>query len=474
MEGILSERMLRKRRITGWAYLGSRAAEALSLLLLLKLANYIPLGMDQLWAEALMWSVDPESIVTNVDLFTGATFLVFWVGALYVSRQATELDADEQVVAPPPDKTSTEYYLWLTQPPPVRLRQEALNWLGETFLWGGVGLLLASALLHALLPTVGIPVLPTLLYFAFGVALLSQARFSVAHAGWQVQGIPVQHGIARRWLLWTAIFLVGIALIALVLPTDYAMGPILAIYSLLAFLAEGCMVVVALVTFLLAWLASLFFPGAEAPNRPPVELPPVAPEQAAPAAVGSSWLEALISAVFWVVILAILGYALFRFLRDRWGILSTEEAAEGTWWGRFLVWLRLMWQRFHAWRIGIQADLVRRRIQRREGESSVARLTRLFSLRRLSPAQLVRYFYVSIAKRAAQAGQPRRPGQTPYEFQLALDDRFPDLEPDLADLTDAFVKARYSRRAIEQEDADAVKPLWQRIKAALRRRRAQK
>ena len=36
LEGILSERVLQRRRITSWAYLGSRLAEAVLLLLLLK------------------------------------------------------------------------------------------------------------------------------------------------------------------------------------------------------------------------------------------------------------------------------------------------------------------------------------------------------------------------------------------------------------------------------------------------------
>ncbi|HSJ55566.1 MAG TPA: DUF4129 domain-containing protein, partial [Anaerolineae bacterium] len=74
--------------------------------------------------------------------------------------------------------------------------------------------------------------------------------------------------------------------------------------------------------------------------------------------------------------------------------------------------------------------------------------------------------------RAAQAGAPRRPGQTPYEYRQALDERFPDLEPDLEGLTEAFIVARYSRQTLEEEEAEAVRPLWQRIKAALRRKRA--
>jgi len=44
-------------------------------------------------------------------------------------------------------------------------------------------------------------------------------------------------------------------------------------------------------------------------------------------------------------------------------------------------------------------------------------------------------------------------------------------DPDLDGLTEAFVKARYSQEPVAQQEAEAVKPLWQRIKAALRRQR---
>jgi hypothetical protein len=97
---------------------------------------------------------------------------------------------------------------------------------------------------------------------------------------------------------------------------------------------------------------------------------------------------------------------------------------------------------------------------------------RFLSLRRLPPRELVRYFYLSAERRAAEAGRPRHRHQTPYEYEADLDESFPDLEDDLSGLTEAFVAARYDSRPLDKEDADAVKPLWQRIKAALRRRRS--
>jgi hypothetical protein len=473
LEGILSERVLQKRGITGWGYVVSRGAEVLILLLLLKLLNYIPLGLDQLIAEARAWPSDPYSFVSTIDLMTGGVFLILWVGAVFVSRLAAELDVTEAKAPPPEDKTSTEYYLWLTRPPRARFYQEALDQLGELFIWGGTGLLLASALVHFLVPTVATLATPILLYFALGVALLSQARFGVAHAGWRAQGIPIQAEIGRRWLLWAVLFLLGVAAIALLLPTDYALGPLLAILGLIGIVLQGMWFFMILVTYVIALLLSLLFPQVEQPVPPPLQMQPgLAPESG----ITSSpppWFDVLLSALFWILILTIVGYALYRFLRERLRLIGPgNEESDGTLWGRFLAWLRSLWRRWLAWQQEVQAGLAQRRAERKETRSRAASLPRFLSLRRLSPRNLVRYFYLSTAQRAARAGQPRRAGQTPYEYQASLDDNFPDLEPDLTGLTDAFVQARYSSQPLSKDDADAVRPLWQRIKAALRRLRA--
>lgn len=471
LEGILSERALRRRRISGWEYLGSRGAESLILLLLLKLANYVPLGVGQLWSEAQNWLTNPGSFLKPVDILTMFILLPLWAGALLVGRQASELDTDEHIAPAPADKTSAEYYLWLTQPPPVSLRQEALDTLSELFLWGGIGLLITSTALHFLLPMAMVSVLPMLLYFTLGIALLSQARFSVTRAGWQIQGIPVQPGIGRRWLVWAVIFLVGIALVALALPTEYTMGPLLTLLYFLGLIAQTVLAIITLIPYLLALLASLFFPSVEQPVRPTTPLELMPPPEPTGATATPPWVEVLISAFFWTLILAIVGYALIRFFRERWGFFANGDHEQGAWQTRLLAWLRSLRAWWRRRRRVLQDGLARRRAGRAEAQSVASRLAPLLSLRRLPPRELVRYFYLSAARRAAQVGQPRQPGQTPYEYQASLDQRFPDLEPDLTGLTDAFIEARYSSRLVSKKDADAVKPLWQRIKQGLRRRR---
>jgi len=474
LEGILSERMLQRRRITGWAYLGSRAAELLVLLLLLKLVNYIPLGLDYLRTDAMLWVTNPYQFISNRDFFMGLLFVPLWVGSLYIARMVQALDVEEHVETPPPDKTSTEYYMWLTQPRFSSRRQERLAWLSESFLWGGIIILLTSTALYLLAPGVGAPAVAILLYFALAVALLSQARFSVTYSSWQAQGISIQPGLGRRWLLWVAILLVGVALLALLLPTTYTMGPLRVLLGLISMVYTVLTFVLGLLMFLLTLPLLWLFPNMEQPTRP--EMGPLGIPSPEPGAAGGSWpwLELLASGIFWIVVLAIVVYALRRFLKDRWGVPSGRDDLQVTWWGRLLAWLRDLWRRWRGWGQIIQHRLSRSSAEREEAGPMIAKISRFFFPGRLPPRELIRYFYLSTTRRASQAGQSREPGETPYEYQSTLDRQFPELEPDLEELTNAFVKARYSQRPVETGDAAAIKPLWHRIKAALQRRRIQR
>jgi hypothetical protein len=471
LEGILSERSLRKRRITGWAYLGSRAAEALILLIILKLANYLPLGLDQLLADAALWPLKPDSIITILDILTGVVFLALWAGSLNVGRLVTELDVEDAKVSPPQDKTSTEYYLWLTEPPVVRDRQERLDALIDVFMWGGILLLIAVGLSHLMLPDAPPPALAVLLYFALGIALLTQAHFSVVRAGWRVQNIPVQRGIGRRWLAWDMLFLLGIALVALLLPTWYTLGPLQALLAVIGLVAQGFFFVVTFVYLLFVLLMSLLFPGFQMPEGPATPVPPAPIVEPTPVGGTSQpWLEILASISFWGLILIIVGYTLLRVWRDRFSGLEGDGTVR-LWWDRILDWMRALWQRWRAQGLDVPGWLARRRAALRAQAPTVPRPLRFFFPGRLPPRELIRYYFLSTTRRAAQAGQSRETGQTPYEYQASLDQRYPELEPDLEGLTDAFVLARYSAEPLGKEDATAVKPLWQRIKDALRRRR---
>ncbi|MGD8738204.1 MAG: DUF4129 domain-containing protein, partial [Anaerolineae bacterium] len=247
--------------------------------------------------------------------------------------------------------------------------------------------------------------------------------------------------------------------------------PLQALLGLYHVLTNIVLFLFGLLVFLLSLPFALLMPSIETPAPP--ALPPLErlPQEQIQGGGTPPWLEMLLSAAFWLLVLSIVVYALYRVVRDRFGDLEGSEAAAGTWWGQLLLWLREMWQRWLDWRRGIQMEVGRRLAQRRWVRPTLPSAGRFLSLRGLAPRDLIYYFYLSVNRRAAQAGQRRGPGQTPYEYQVELDRRFPDLEPDLSGLTEAFVRARYSPDSVEEETAEAVKPLWQRIKTVLRRHR---
>ena len=461
LEGILSERLLNRQRISGWSYVASRAAEALVLLLLLKLASYLPLGWEQLQADALRWAVAPGEFLPPRDFFVGLLFIVVWILSIYLSRLLSELDVIED--NPPPDRNSTEYYLWLTQPSMIEDRYQVLEQLGELFFLGGTLLLGGLAMLWFIFRT-PLPVIPSLAYFALGIILLSQAQFSVLHAGWQIQRIQVQPNMARRWLIWAAVFLGGVTLAAAVLPAGYTVGPLRALLGVITLLVNVITLILGIIVYLGAMLLSWIFPEIEA-EPPEVQL--ATPALGTGGAGGSQdWLQILLSGLFWIIILAIAGYALLRFVRER---LDRGEG-QGTWWGRLLAWLHGLAQQWRTWRQGVQTRLSQRLARRQGVLPRIGAPGRFFSLRRLPPRELVRYFYLSTLRRAARAGQPRRPAQTPYEYEAELDRTLPELEPDLSGLTGAFITARYSPQPVQPEEVQTAKSFWQRIKKALQRR----
>jgi hypothetical protein len=111
---------------------------------------------------------------------------------------------------------------------------------------------------------------------------------------------------------------------------------------------------------------------------------------------------------------------------------------------------------------------------RERWEGTAARpggVTGWLHLRRLDARGLIQYFYVSLLQRAARLGWARRPGETPLEFSRELATRLPQQEQALTDLTEAFLRARYSPRPVADADAQRARRPWEEIRGALRLRR---
>jgi hypothetical protein len=71
-------------------------------------------------------------------------------------------------------------------------------------------------------------------------------------------------------------------------------------------------------------------------------------------------------------------------------------------------------------------------------------------------------------RRGGERGIRRKKAQTPYEYAQSLETLVPEVDQDIHSLTDAFVDARYSRKEVNDKDANVVKRSWQKIRGALR------
>ena len=70
-------------------------------------------------------------------------------------------------------------------------------------------------------------------------------------------------------------------------------------------------------------------------------------------------------------------------------------------------------------------------------------------------------------RRGGEQGIVRDPSETPSEYAVKLEKAVPAENEDIVSLTDAFVKARYSRNEVSSGDASMVKAAWTRIRRAL-------
>jgi hypothetical protein len=186
-------------------------------------------------------------------------------------------------------------------------------------------------------------------------------------------------------------------------------------------------------------------------------------EQAGPAA----WIKLVQSILFWAVFMAIIGYALFQYLRQNRELVAKLRKVRGLrWLGEAFRWLRGRLRGFNqaaarALAQGVQRLRALLGFQEREAFSYI-------SLRRMSARQKVLFYYLALVRRGGETGIKRSQAQTPYEYSRSLMNSVSDMEEPVEEMTEAFVEARYSKHAVEEAKAGTVKQAWERVRQALR------
>ncbi len=314
--------------------------------------------------------------------------------------------------------------------------------------------------------------LTVLFYFLAGLMMLGLIRHTALRRRWYVEQIDIAPDLSSRWVSYT-LTLVGVAtLLAFVLPTAYSAGLLdyaAYIFGTIAefviFIAMWLIFIISLPFLLLVWLYSSLF----AEESQPLELSPpgMMPFQAGPPPGNSpEWYELLRTLLFWLVILGMFYFILRSYLQEHPELVASLRRVRP--FHLLRRWLRALWQRLRKWGRAAAAqlpDLISRRV------ATLSSPKALFpSLGTPSPRQKVLYYYRNILQRAAQQGIERQQAQTPYEYDHTLEPKLPAAQEELAQLTHAFVEARYSQHDITAQDAERVQKKWERVKDALEQR----
>ncbi|HEV2122789.1 MAG TPA: DUF4129 domain-containing protein, partial [Chloroflexota bacterium] len=335
-----------------------------------------------------------------------------------------------------------------------------------------------------------------LLYYLLGLILASQASLDRLRTDWLRAGASVQPGLARRWLTYGLTLMLFALILALFLPTSFtnrAADELPGAWGVLWFVTWPFRVTLGALFGIIGWLfahiaALLFAPVAGLLPKGPASAPPVVPPvpmvQAAPtpspegaAGFGSQWIWALL---FYVAPSLLALYAIWNTWQKRhsiWGGLRAfGRDTVAMVWGAILDVAAVFWRFFGGLSPGFLARApeqikARWRKRQRKGEAALGEAPNWLRLRNLAPRALIVYFYTSLVQRATAVGWERRRGQTAYEYSRELGDHLPDRRDELQLLTDAFVRARYSRGEIPEEDARRARTPWQRIRDSLQTRR---
>jgi hypothetical protein len=474
LESIHAQRLLTRMSIENRDRFRFRFVEWVVIVLTVRFAVYLEYGAARLTSDFAAWATNMGSFFDMGFIINCIIVAAFWGVALALATTMQELEATP--LEKMPAVTDPDHYLRTTMPHQGRVdRQSRLNRIISTFFVGGVLILLLAGgsrvdmrdlivLRHSASSGV---ILNVLIYFMIGFLLISQARYTILKANWDLQDIPVLGNMGRRWLLLVMGFLALVGFISAILPVNYSVSMLdtigLVVRWIIYIVVQVAFFILFLVSYLIGLILNLFM-GAPKPDSPNMTSPMAQPPLPVVEGGGpASWWLLLRSLIFWTVLFGIVGYSLYHFAAYRLGLFQNLRVR------RFLGWLSTFWNGFRE---------ASRRTARRMRERLAARLAaqrarierqrwRYVNIHKLSPRDRVRYFYLSVLYRSAQQGLPRPKGATPLEYERLLARALPDATEPVDDLTQAFLEARYSEHLLDEARVSTVQSVWRHVRRAL-------
>jgi hypothetical protein len=452
LEALLSFRAASKISFPSWPWFLYRFTEIIFLFSLLKLYTYLHNGAAQLVTDLPLWAQDPGAFFNPEFIFAILLCLAAWAGATYFASALSELEGDDLLFSPDGET------------PVVSDRGKARKQLlADIFLVGAV-MLLATAVVRGDLSILGVnaPLLPTgllnvVFYFIFGLILFAQSQFAVLRARWSLDQVPLAHNIAPRWAAYALALLIVCAALVIFLPTRYSLGLLDTLAYVISFINFIISLLLLLVWIPIRFLMSLFGNNNADLGFIPRVTPTPPPPGTAPDSVPGS--EIIKSILFWTTFLGVIFFSVYYYFLRRTQLFQDLSKAPN------LNWLRQFWKWLTNSLKGIreQVQLSIQQVIKRVRPLRPIVPWSFINVRRLSPRDQVRFYYLALLRRA---DVPRRPSQTPLEYQAELKDLPPD---DLHGLTESFIEARYTPHTITPQNVSLAKRFWENLRKALRR-----
>lgn len=379
---------------------------------------------------------------------------------------------------------------------PAILQRLVSRWVG-----GGILLVLIAASVRIARPEVGflaitrqnidpMIIAAVVVYFLAGLLLVSQGQLAILRTRWLLERIPTSEQVLGQWPIYVFALLVGIGLLAALLPFGGTFYLAYILTSIVTFFFNAIFSIFRFFMGLLLLLIALL--SGKQPEAPPMETPPppvatIMPDALPQSAGLPEWAG---GAFFWIVMALFLLYAASIYLREK---------------GIAFSWIRRFWQLLvQRWQVlfGNYRQWQRSRVRKGVTEESAAELQRGGWFRRrqnwrqLTPTQQIRYFYLDTMATASAAGFVRTAAETPLQYATRLrtlmaaqlsaptsatdertDNSFTTEETDphvhLVDannvdrLTDAFLLTRYTKHEATVTEATETATIWEKLRKRL-------
>jgi hypothetical protein len=99
----------------------------------------------------------------------------------------------------------------------------------------------------------------------------------------------------------------------------------------------------------------------------------------------------------------------------------------------------------------------------RQGWDQIRALAGQFGGRRHRSAATIRRLYASMVDLATEAGYPRRPAETPYEYRPTLDRAYPQSREAVDAITEAYVRVHYGEVPESRAEMDRLVEYWEQL-----------